>query len=88
MPTPGESQGPEPRGSQALISGVTHVPLARESQGSNLEESQMPHEGDFTMLGPDQLAPRICFQMTISSLSRGRGWRGAYRRPRDPAHTD
>jgi hypothetical protein len=33
------------------------VPLSGESHGPDLEESQMPHKGDFSMLGLDQLAP-------------------------------
>jgi hypothetical protein len=47
MLSPGESQAP--------ILGETLVLLSGKSQGSDLGESQMHHEGDFTTLGPDQL---------------------------------
>jgi len=33
------------------------MPLSGESQGPDLGESQMPHEGDFAMLGPNQSPP-------------------------------
>jgi hypothetical protein len=33
------------------------VPLVGESEEPDLGESQMPHEGDFGMLGLNQLAP-------------------------------
>jgi hypothetical protein len=42
----------------------------------DLGGSQIPHEGDVTMLDPDHLAPnspRICFQMMMSSLPQREG---------------
>jgi len=54
MPALGRSQMPAPGESQAPILGESQVPLSRESQALDLGDNQMPHEGDFAMLGPDQ----------------------------------
>jgi hypothetical protein len=73
MPASAASQGPGPGESQVPLSGESQVPLFGESQMPDLGGSQIPHEGDVAMLGPDHLAPRICFQRMMSSLPQREG---------------
>jgi hypothetical protein len=65
------------------------VPLLDDSQGPDLGESQMPHEGDFAMLCPDQLAPDSPQDMLSNDNQQpppGEGFGEEH--TGDPAHID
>jgi hypothetical protein len=57
MPATGVRQMPEPGRSQMPALGESQGPATVESQALISGESQMPHDGDFMTLGPDQSPP-------------------------------
>jgi hypothetical protein len=65
------------------------VPLSGESQGLNLRESQMPHEGDFTTLDPNQSPPDSPYDMLSDDDQQPPpGEEVGEEHADDPAHTD
>jgi len=65
------------------------VLLSGDNQGPNLGESQMPYDGDFTMLGPDQLPPNSPQDMPSNNNQQPPQWEGVgEEHADDPAHTD
>jgi hypothetical protein len=59
--------------------GESQVLLSGESQGPDLGERQMPHEGDFAMLCLDQSAPdspqdMLSDRRRSAASPGGRGW--------------
>jgi len=84
MPASAVCQGPAPGESQVPLTGESHVPLSGESQVPLSGENQMPDWGGarFPMRGTlrcwvpiiwPPIAPRICFQMMMSSLPQREG---------------
>jgi hypothetical protein len=94
MPTSAASQGLGPGESQVLISGESQLPLSDESQMPDLGGARFSMRGTLRCWVPiswPPIAPRICYQMMISSLHQREGLARrsqATHRPNDPAHTD
>jgi hypothetical protein len=76
MPASTASQGPGPGESQMHVSGENQVPLSGESQMPDLGGARVPMTRTLRCWVPiswPPIAPRICFQMMISSLHQREG---------------
>jgi hypothetical protein len=69
--------------------GESQVLISREGQGSDLGKSQMPHEGDFAMLGLAQSPPDSPQDMHSKEDQQPPPGEGVgEEHADDPAHTD